>query len=318
MIEEHRNDYDAGSIEKAERLIDLLSEIDRHPLLSKKVCLHGGTAINLFMLKAPRLSTDADITYIGNAEKSAADDERPQIENAIQDVGTFLGYNVTAAKGEIAGRTFRLRYRGSRGSDYVKIDINYLNRVALLPPIRSKCALDSNVLVTTLSREELIAGQTKALFDRVTVRDLYDISHLYSIMRELFDFALEGEKMKLHRTIMFYAALSNLFPTKFSGLTEKRFVGRGKQVSDELYPVLRADDKPTLDEMIRNAEAFVSEYVEPQDEAGKEYLKEFGAARFRPELLFKDWPEILAAAEISPSAKWKLLNLAKRPIADLA
>ena len=39
-------------------LLDLLAELSEHPLLKDKLALHGGTAINLFMLNIPRLSVD--------------------------------------------------------------------------------------------------------------------------------------------------------------------------------------------------------------------------------------------------------------------
>jgi len=313
MISSIEGKYDLGIVEKVNRLLDLLSEIDRHQILSKKTCLFGGTAINLFMLDAPRLSIDADISYIGNGEKSIENLDRTTIERALQDVGFFLGYNVTAAKETTAGRTFRLRYSGSRGADLIKIDINYLNRIPLHPINYSECILDNRIKIRTLSQTELIAGKVKALFDRVVVRDLYDISHIYQVIANLFYLSDDENKRKLRRTIIFYTALSNLFPRDFEGITEKRFSGRNKQVRDELYPFLGIDDRPTLKEMIINAEAFISEYAMPKDEAEKDYFIRFSKAEYRPELLFSEWPEVLAAAERSPSAKWKILNLKQRP-----
>ena len=233
--------------------------------------MHGGTAINLFMQKAPRLSVDADITYIGNESKDIADIERPVIENAIKEIGAYLCYNVTATKNAIAGRTFKLRYSGERGSDYIKIDINYLNQIPLLPLTYLECVLDNNVHITTLSREELIAGKAKALFDRVAMRDIYDISRLYHIIEEIFDLDNETVAIKLHRTILFYTALANLFPTDFIGLTKKRFSGNDRRVIDELYPMLNVADRPTLTGMIADAEAFVEQYVAPQNKDEIEY-----------------------------------------------
>lgn len=39
---------------------DVLDEMQRHPDLKGKLAMHGGTAINLFMLDIPRLSVDID------------------------------------------------------------------------------------------------------------------------------------------------------------------------------------------------------------------------------------------------------------------
>ena len=57
------------TLDKVERLLDLLAEIDEHSMLKDKLALHGGTAINLFMLNIPRLSVDIDLSYIGSVEK---------------------------------------------------------------------------------------------------------------------------------------------------------------------------------------------------------------------------------------------------------
>lgn len=312
MIAISLKNYDSRVAEKVTRLLEVLSEIERHPFLSKRVCLHGGTAINLFMLKAPRLSIDADITYISSSNRDIVNKERPIIEKAIEDVGAFLGYNVTATQGAVAGRTFRFRYRGENGNDYIKIDINYLNRIPIHPLSESLCTVEKNITVTTLSKEELIAGKCKALFDRVAVRDLYDISSLYDNIGCLIDLSQENAVLKLRRTILFYAALSNLFPTNFERITQERFKNRSKQIRDELYPVLHVDDRPELSEMIMKAEQFVSEYVVPRSDDEKMYIAEFSSVRYRPEFLFSEWPEVLSLARKSPSAKWKLINLEKR------
>jgi hypothetical protein len=36
---------------------------------------------------------------------------------------------------------------GSRGGDYIKVDINYLNRVPLLPTVQSACTIDPALFV---------------------------------------------------------------------------------------------------------------------------------------------------------------------------
>ena len=38
------------TVDKVERLLDLLDELGEHPLLRGKLALHGGTAINLCIL----------------------------------------------------------------------------------------------------------------------------------------------------------------------------------------------------------------------------------------------------------------------------
>ena len=51
----------AGTLEKALRLLDLLQEIARDRVLSDRLVLKGGTALNLFHIGLDRLSVDIDL-----------------------------------------------------------------------------------------------------------------------------------------------------------------------------------------------------------------------------------------------------------------
>ncbi|MCE5190186.1 MAG: nucleotidyl transferase AbiEii/AbiGii toxin family protein, partial [Actinomycetia bacterium] len=57
--------YPPQTVEKVERLLELLIEVGGHPYLAPRLRLHGGTALNVFHLSMPRLSVDADLTYMG-------------------------------------------------------------------------------------------------------------------------------------------------------------------------------------------------------------------------------------------------------------
>ena len=56
-------------MDKVGRLLDLLDEMEHRPALKGRLALHGGTAINLFMLHVPRLSVDIDVSYIGSISR---------------------------------------------------------------------------------------------------------------------------------------------------------------------------------------------------------------------------------------------------------
>jgi predicted nucleotidyltransferase component of viral defense system len=51
----------AATLEKVLRLMDILQEISRDPVLAERLVLKGGTALNIFHLKLDRLSVDIDL-----------------------------------------------------------------------------------------------------------------------------------------------------------------------------------------------------------------------------------------------------------------
>ena len=65
LVELNSSTFQPQNLEKVERLLDVLEELVRHPDLRGRWAMHGGTALNLFMLDVPRLSVDIDISYIG-------------------------------------------------------------------------------------------------------------------------------------------------------------------------------------------------------------------------------------------------------------
>lgn len=248
------------TVDKVERLLDLMEELGRHPDLEGKLAMHGGTAINLFMLDVPRLSVDIDLSYIGAVEREKMLADRPRIENGIEEVARFLGYSTPSTKSEFAGRTFKLGYRGDWGPDQVKIDCVFLNRSPLTTPAARGCAVRPGARVVTFSDGELAGGKVKAFFDRVKVRDLYDICNLDDVLAKTD----EKDETFTHRTLLFYASLSARFPRCFEGRT-KRFEGKEEALENELFPMLRlTDERPTLQVPMTTAERFISTWVAPR------------------------------------------------------
>lgn len=300
--------FNPHTVDKVSRLFDLLAEINRHPRLTGKLCMHGGTAINLFLLDIPRLSVDIDMSYIGQAGREEMLAERPAIEAAIEEVGAFLGYNVTAGKGDHAGRTFRFRYHGSTGADYVKIDIIYLNRVPLVTPLQMTSKFRPSVPVKVFAGPELIGGKVKAFYDRVKVRDLFDIANLDAHMSKMIEDGLYTEDL-CHKSMLFHAAISKRFPQSMDDRASQAFTGRENEVVDQLDPMLQNGRHAKLDELIAQGNAFVQRFVLPQTDKEKQFLERFAQADYAPELLFEG--EMLDNARANPEALWKLTNLKK-------
>jgi len=295
------------AVEKVMRLLMLLDLINSHSFLKTRICLHGGTALNLFVLGAPRLSVDIDLNYIGSTDRSTMLAERPAVEQAVMDVGREMGFSVLANKAEHSGRSFRLGYQAERGSDQVKIDVDYLNRSPLLPVKTRTVVLESGVEVSfpLNSDIELFAGKSKALLERVAVRDLYDVGTISATYPTMFT---NEDKQLTRRIFLYYLSISGPFPRPLQ--VASRFTGHDRELGEALYPMLSFSDRPALPAMIETAESFVRAVFQPTDDAEAEYLARAARADFAPDLLFADYPDTLAAAQADPSAAWKMQNLA--------
>ena len=300
------DEFEPRTVDKVKRLLDLLDEMERHPALRGTLALHGGTAINLFMLDVPRLSVDIDVSYIGSVPREDMLADRPRVEAGIEAVAQALGYAVEAHPGGHAGRTFLLRYRGDWGVDHVKIDCIYMNRSPILPPVVRETPVRPGAKVRTFADAELAAGKVKAFFDRVKVRDLYDVSNLLGVYGSLEP---DGQETA-HRLALYYASLSACFPKPFEG-RERRFTDMLSELANQLYPMLRSStERPTLEGLMKDAERFTAEWVLPRTDGEREYLERLAGGDYRPELVFPD--KVMAeSAAVNPEALWKVENLGK-------
>lgn len=65
MAESDATGFRPEVLEKVIHLLNLLTVFQRHPALSTRLALKGGTALNLFCFDLPRLSVDIDLNYMG-------------------------------------------------------------------------------------------------------------------------------------------------------------------------------------------------------------------------------------------------------------
>lgn len=168
------------------------------------------------------------------------------------------------------------------------------------------CAIRPDAHVMLFHYAELAGGKVKTFFDRVKVRDLYDIGNLEKAIGK----ASESEETVFHQAMLYYASISARFPQSFEGRSE-RFADRENELRDQLFPMLKSADKPpVLQGLMSDVEAFVKRRVLPRTDEEREYLRRFAAGDYRPGLLFSDKKMADAAAQ-SPAAQWKLRNLEK-------
>jgi len=84
--------HQAGTLEKVLRPLDILQETAGDTILSERLALKGGTALNVFHLGLDRLSVDIDLNYVGALERSAMEAERPEVEAALNRLLASQGY----------------------------------------------------------------------------------------------------------------------------------------------------------------------------------------------------------------------------------
>ena len=161
----------------------LLLQIVPRVFATDRLALKGGTAINLYLDDAPRLSVDLDLvfTQLGLSREdalAAISDEMRRIAVALSADGLEVRPVVTADIGE-TGLVV------SDGSTQVKVETNTVFRGTLLPPVvRSLSAgaaqwLSMDAPAPVLDRSEVFAGKFMAALDRQHPRDLYDVWRLY-------------------------------------------------------------------------------------------------------------------------------------------
>jgi predicted nucleotidyltransferase component of viral defense system len=292
-------------VDKAERLLEVLSALREDPFLGELFVLHGGTALNLFHDTLPRLSVDIDLMFVGAAEVEDMRVMRPEVHARFREVVGGLGYAVHAADQEHSGQTYRVKYPGN----YVKVDVSYLARVALLAPEALTCAFaDPPVSFPVLQMAELAAGKVKAVMERVAARDLFDLYRLSLQMPGLFNDPLA------RAVVLRAVCAADPFPRISSPVEAlKRFQVLPPELAEPLAAMLRTSDSLDYSLMLEAVRHWLSP-LERRSSAEVEFAQSLaGNAEYRPELLFADWPEVLDRARRDPVMAWKVQNLAERP-----
>ena len=162
--------FNAIVVEKALHLVHLLNVLCSHPSLRGKWVLKGGTALNLFVLRYPRLSVDIDLNYVGALSRDRMLAERPKIERAAEAVFSREGYAIRRVPSEHAGGKWRLNYASYLSqSGNLDVDLNFMYKRPLWEPH----VVDSHPLgdyraknIPVLELHELVAGKLAALLSR--------------------------------------------------------------------------------------------------------------------------------------------------------
>ena len=176
--------YRPEPLETVFRLVHLLESVGEE--LGDEVSLRGGTALNLGFLDLPRLSVDADLDYVGSSDSTVARRRRPDIVRELTELAQSIGYAVVEERPSYVMAHLRLGYINGGGRPAtLKLDLNFLDRVPVLPPSgrRLKHPFGDDLPTSTvqmLQFSELVATKLVALARRRLARDLFDASLIAS------------------------------------------------------------------------------------------------------------------------------------------
>lgn len=297
-------------LEKVTLLLNLLDGFERHPYLKGRLALKGGTALNLFVFDAPRLSIDIDLNYVGQLDREAMLAERPEVERALGAVCGRAGITIDRAPGAHAGGKWRLRYESADGrSAGLELDINYMLRAPLWDPVRAN-AKSVGTLPTPafpiLDIHELAAGKLAALLARRASRDLFDAHHL------LLRGGLDPQRLRI--AFVAYGAM-NRKDWRTASVDDIAFEPR--ELRNQLVPTLRSEALGDATDPIAWARSLNDECrdalraVLPLSEAELEFLDRLlDHGEIVPALLTTD-PALRERIAAQPMLAWKSLHVGR-------
>ena len=296
-----------STIEKVERLLEILNWINNNTKLENLLALKGGTAINIAIFNFPRLSVDIDMDLTENLNKKEMLKTREEINNLLISYLETNGYKINnnKSKNVYALDSIVAEYNDIKGNvENIKIEINYMNRIHILDTKKIKIDTDifedKQLTINCIHPIEIYATKICALLSRTTARDLYDV---YTLSKyELFD---EKEKKLLRNCFMLEYIAINGYKLKDMKIDNIEELER-QDIKVKLLPTLK--DRNPRNNNVEDMKKAVREYLKDiivVDDKVKEFYQKFKNGKYEPELLFED-KEILNRIKAHPMIQWKL------------
>ena len=290
------------NLEKVLRLSDVLQFVAHSPRLKDCLVLKGGTAINLTVFTMPRLSVDIDLDFHKDCTREEMLRYRAEINAEILAYMESQGYQLNPnTKNSHALDSWVFFYRNAGGNrDNIKIEINYSMRRHIFAPQTRHINVSflKATEMLTLEPMELFGTKIKALIERHTCRDLYDVYNLlHSDLMQHFDLAL------LRKIVVFYLAVGgNQAPSKEYNLEAIRRINFS-QIRATLLPMLKKGDSFDFETAKTEVVQFLSNLLQ-FTEAEIAFIDAFLSKKYQPEVMFSD-PTIIDNIRNHPMAFWK-------------
>jgi predicted nucleotidyltransferase component of viral defense system len=265
------------------------------PTVAEQECfaLHGGTAINLFMLELPRLSVDIDLTYLPLETRP---DTLTGITAALQAIKAKLESiysDIQITTKEQEGADVKLLCTYGRAS--IKIEVNTIKRGTLSAPLLMEVSdavqteFGMFAAMNIVPEAEVWGGKICAALDRQHPRDLFDMANFFASgkkledMHEGFLLAFLGHNRPFHEVLSpSRQDQQAAYDRQFSGMTDR--------------PFSYEDFEKTRTRLFSN----IFSVLTSQD---KKFLIEFSSGT-------PNWTGYESFQKF-PSIQWKLLNLQK-------
>ena len=290
------------TFEKVCRLADILMFFQSDSLLSEKMALKGGTAINLTIFNLPRLSVDIDLDFSDDLPRDEMLAVRKQATEKVRKYMAARGYTLGLnSKFYHALDSFVYEYQNAGGmKDNIKIEINYMLRCHVLPPVNRSVNLpwfQQDLTVLSVDPLEIYGSKIVALLNRAAPRDLYDIHTM--LQAGLFD---ESQEPMLRKCVMFYSAIgSEVCPEQFD--LDKIATVSQQRIKTDLIPVLRKGTWFDVSQAQEKVRHYLGDVLVPEpDELA--FWAAFRQKQYQPELLFRD-EAVLSRISQHPMALWK-------------
>lgn len=156
-------------------LLDVLPEVARESCFA----LHGGTAINLFVLNLPRLSVDIDLTYVEIGERQEA---LTAINDALQRIKARIEGLRPAIRIQHRADTCKLQLEEQ--GVIIKIEVNMVGR-GLIGEVQqvtlceaAQTEFNAFCVMPLVPLAQLYGGKICAALDRQHPRDMFDVKLL--------------------------------------------------------------------------------------------------------------------------------------------
>lgn len=227
------------------------------PALSEEpnLALHGGSAINLFLLNMPRYSVDADATFVPILPRH---ETFVEVNNCLQRIADKIRQTDTGLLVDCDAANLKL-YVEDNDHTRVKLEVNNVKRgiiggtiqrlpLCLKAKQEFKSDIEMNIVPTTL----LYGGKIAATLQRQHPRDIFDIMHMPLSLPDIKDgiiYCLLSGNRPLYELIRPNKIDQNeVLNTHFDGMTNEvftydSFVTVREQLFETLPTIFTENDK---------------------------------------------------------------------------